>query len=164
MKLVTSEQMRKIDLEAIEGAGIPSEQLMENAGRGIAEAIMADILMADDDPSLTIICGKGNNGGDGLVIGRYLYHAGYEVAVYYLGPADKLSSDASLNLKKLNELDLPVYEISSVNDLPEYLDSDYIIDAIFGTGFSGEPTGMAAELIEYINLQPQEVISVDLPS
>ena len=70
MKLVTAEQMRAVDREAIENRGIPGPELMENAGRGIAERIRDDVLVEPDGKKVIIFCGKGNNGGDGFVVGR----------------------------------------------------------------------------------------------
>lgn len=164
MKLVTSETMRQMDKAAIEGENIPSEELMENAGLGIAQAIMADFLIDEEELSFTIFCGKGNNGGDGFVIGRHLFKIGCEVEFYCLASKDNLSKDSQLNFIKAEELGIPIYEISELDDLPLFLDSDFIIDAIFGTGFSSAPRDLSAELIEYINDQPQTVIAVDMPS
>lgn len=164
MKLVTSEQMRQIDSAAIKGENIPSPQLMEQAGGGIARAILSELLLDNDDASFAIFCGKGNNGGDGFVVGRYLHTAGFDVIFYYLGPVDKLSPDAKLNYDRAKELDLELIEVSSLDQLPELLETDYIIDAIFGTGFSGAPRELSADLIDYINSQPQPVIAIDMPS
>jgi len=164
MKLVTAEQMRRIDRETIDGRGIPGDQLMENAGRGIAQGIasvVSDVRVGD---SFVVICGKGNNGGDGFVVGRYLHEAGAKVSFYFLGPPDKLSPDAKLNFDRAAESKLGLHEIASLDNLPDELDCDYIVDAVFGTGFSGAPRGVTADLIEYMNRQPQRVIAVDIPS
>ena len=164
MKLVTSDVMRQIDTAAIEQAGIPSLELMENAGRAIAQFIIADIAIDLDDAVFSIFCGKGNNGGDGFVVGRYLFLAGYEVQLFHIGAPSELSDDSKQNYDLIKELDIPVNEIKSIDDLSELLESDFIIDAIFGTGFSGSPKGISSELIEYINSQPQEIIAIDTPS
>jgi len=164
MKLVTSELMRSIDRETIDKVGIPGPELMENAGRGIAEGILSGLLSTGEGASVAIFCGKGNNGGDGYVVGRYLKQAGVGVTVYYLGPADKLSPDARLNYDRAVEIGLNPVEIKAVADLPEQLNADYIIDAVFGTGFDGAPRGLSADIIQYMNSQPQSVIAVDLPS
>ncbi|KAA3635685.1 MAG: NAD(P)H-hydrate epimerase, partial [Calditrichaeota bacterium] len=164
MKLVTSELMRSIDSKAINESKIPSLELMENAGLGIAQAIISDIVLDYDSVKFSIFCGKGNNGGDGFVIGRHLYQAGYDVEFYYVGPNDKQSEDCKHNFELIQKLNLDTSEVSSIENLPEILDSDFIIDAIFGTGFEGAPRGITAELIAYINEQPQEIISIDMPS
>jgi len=146
MKLVTAEQMRKIDREAIDNRGIPGPELMENAGRG------------------TIFCGKGNNGGDGFVVGRYLHEAGYPITIYFMGPVDKLSPDGRLNYDRALDLKIELVEVSNSADLPDEIDDGFIVDAIFGIGFSGAPRGLAAEIIDFINSQELPVFAVDLPS
>ena len=164
MKLVTAEQMRRIDREAIDNRGIPGPELMENAGRGIAGRILLTMGDAEGRTSATIFCGKGNNGGDGFVIGRYLSEAEVSVTFYCAGPVEQLSPDARLNHDRARKLGLEIVELSSVSDLPDRLDSDYIVDALFGTGFSGAPRGLLADIIEYVNRQYQPVIAVDMPS
>ncbi len=164
LKLVTSAVMREIDREAIDKRGIPSEQLMETAGEGIAARILSD-QFADDFPGdVAVFCGNGNNGGDGFVIARHLHGAGMDVTVYFVGPLEKLSPDARLNFDRAAGMGLGINRIESIADLPTDLDSDVIVDAIFGTGFSGAPRGITSEIIEYINLQAAIVIGVDLPS
>lgn len=165
MKLVNAEQMRLIDKDAIERIGIPSLELMENAGSGIAAAVISDLIPLEDTASFTVFCGKGNNGGDGFVIARYLFQAGYDVEIFFIGPPDKLSNDAKANFDLVLELNIPTVEIKSIDEsLPEILETDFIIDAVFGTGFEGAPRGLSQELIDYINEQLQAVISVDMPS
>lgn len=164
MKLVTSVQMQAVDREAIDGRGIPGPELMENAGGGIAAAILEDLIPKASDTKIAVVCGKGNNGGDGYVIARYLQGVGCEVEVYHLGPVDKFSDDAKLNYDRAAELDLPLHEVASTDDLPDDADCDIIVDAIFGTGFSGAPRGFSAELIEWINRQDADIVAVDMPS
>ena len=100
MKLVTAEQMWAIDAEAINKQGIPGPELMENAGRGIAERIRDDILGDPVDCRMAVFCGKGNNGGDGFVIGRYLFEYGCDVTIYLPAPCKSLSPDALLNFNR----------------------------------------------------------------
>ncbi len=164
MKLVTAEQMRLIDKETIENRGIPGPELMENAGRGIAEGIRDNILGDTEGRKLAVICGKGNNGGDGFVVARYLHQWGCEVEIYYPAPDEKLSEDARLNFIKVKELGIPLHAIKEKNQLPARLDTECIIDAVFGTGFSGSPRGLLGDFIEYINAQELPVIAVDCPS
>ncbi|NOY89156.1 MAG: NAD(P)H-hydrate dehydratase [FCB group bacterium] len=164
MKIVTAELMRQIDRETIEGVGIPGPELMENAGRGTAWLILDNILPAGTNIKVAIFCGKGNNGGDGYVVARYLHQQHIKVFVYYLGPYEKLSPDARLNFDRAKELDIELHELKSKEDLPENLDVDFIVDAIFGTGFSGAPRGLSADIIRYINIQEKTTIAVDIPS
>lgn len=156
--------MRLIDKEAIEVKGIPGPELMENAGRGIAERIRDLILQNLQGRKIVIFCGKGNNGGDGFVVGRYLHQSGANVTIFYPAPVEKLSNDAALNFGRAREMDININGIGSADQLPDSLEADYIIDAIFGTGFEGVPLGLLAEMIEYINAQSIPVIAVDCPS
>ncbi len=164
MKLVTSELMRQIDREAIDKQGIPGDELMENAGRGIAEHLTTHTEELSGKAAVAVFCGKGNNGGDGFVIGRYLHQWGHDVTIYYIGPADELSADARLNYDRAVGKDIRLHEVTSVTDLPESVECDVIVDAVFGTGFSGKPRGLAAEIVEYINYQHARKVAVDLPS
>lgn len=164
MKLVTAEQMRSIDRETIDNQGIPGDQLMENAGRGIAERLQSLLIDASSGDAVAIFCGKGNNGGDGFVVGRYLYQAGAKVSIYFLGPLDNLSKDTRLNFDRAAGVGVDLIELNSIDDLPAKLETDCIIDAIFGTGFTGAMRSLTAELIDYINLQPERTIAIDLPS
>lgn len=164
MKLVTSSIMQQIDREAIDAHGIPSLQLMENAGRSIAESVFDDFLADIDNPRVAIFCGNGNNGGDGFVIGRHLLGSEVEVTIYFIGPPDKMTSNARDNFDRLTELGAELIEVTDFDILPEELACDLIVDAIFGTGFAGKPRGMAADLIEYIVNQEIRVVAVDIPS
>ena len=164
MKLVTAEQMRAIDGEAINNRGIPGLELMENAGRGIAERIRDQILENPKGKKIVVFCGKGNNGGDGFVVGRYLHQWGAMVEFYYPSPVEKLSADARLNFDRAVELNIKINAIESIEQLPSNIEADYIIDAIFGTGFAGAPRGLLGELIEYVNRLDIPIIAVDCPS
>jgi hydroxyethylthiazole kinase-like uncharacterized protein yjeF len=165
MKLVTAEQMRMIDRQTIEGRIVSGPDLMENAGRGIAQRLLSGVIDPSVNENVAVFCGKGNNGGDGFVIGRYLMEAGASVTTYFIGPVDELSPDARLNFDRAAQLDMKLIEVSAIEDVPANLECDYVIDAIFGTGFAGAPRGLAAELIEYINRHSDRtIIAVDLPS
>lgn len=164
MKLVTAAQMRAIDHETIHSVGIPGPELMESAGRGIAAEILADHIAHPEDTHVVVFCGKGNNGGDGFVIARYLHENDVQVSVLFLGPVEKLSDDARLNHDRALKVGVEMHQLTDIADLPEELECDIVVDAVFGTGFEGSPRGLAGELIEYINRQGAEVIAVDMPS
>ena len=164
MKLVTSDQMRRIDSETINNYGISGPELMENAGRGIAQNISYKILNQTKNARVVIICGKGNNGGDGFVVGRYLHENKYNITIYFMGPVDKFTPDAGLNYNRALNQGIAIHEIKVMADLPDHLSCDLIIDAIFGTGFAGAPRGLSGELIEYINKHKLPVAAVDIPS
>jgi len=113
---------------------------------------------------VSIFCGKGNNGGDGFVIGRYLHKAGVAVTIYFVGPIEKLSEDGRLNFDRAAGQGVSLVQINSISDLPDRIESGCVIDAIFGTGFTGSPRGLTAEIIEYLNCQSGCVVAVDVPS
>lgn len=156
--------MRRLDRAAIDGLGIPSAELMENAGRGIAERLLDRELPTPSASTVVVFCGKGNNGGDGFVVARYLAQTKADVHVYFLGPIDKLSPDGKLNFDRAAGQGITLTEVATIADLPAELECDIIVDAIFGTGFEGAPRGLAGELIEYINRQHATIVAVDLPS
>ncbi|MFQ5606982.1 MAG: NAD(P)H-hydrate dehydratase [Candidatus Zixiibacteriota bacterium] len=169
MKLVSVDTMRRLDAATIEGAvdsvqAIESLELMENAGRGIAEAIYEDFFSAAEKKRAVIFCGKGNNGGDGLVIARYLAEMGAMATVYLVAKRGALSADARVNFDRLVDTAVKVHVIDKIGDLPEKLMADLQIDALLGTGTKGAPRGLALDVIRYINSQDDPVCSVDDPS
>ncbi len=164
MKLVTAEIMRGIDRETIEHRGIPGPELMENAGRGIAERIRDEILIEPQGKGVVIFCGKGNNGGDGFVVGRYLQQYGCQVKIIFPGPPENLSPDALLNYQRTGSTGIDLVDVRVSEQLDGVGECDYVIDAVFGTGFSGAPTGLSHNFIECINRLDLPVIAVDCPS
>jgi len=164
MKAVTGEEMRSIDRHTIESIGIPGPVLMENAGLEVVRAIV------DKYPPCTvsIFVGKGNNGGDGLVIARHLTYRGYKVKTYIMAEPEKFTGDALLNLKIAQNLCLPMEFILSSEQLDAYemeiAASHLLVDAIFGTGLKGAVSGFAGDVISFINSTGLPVIAVDLPS
>jgi len=165
MYLVTSESMRAIDREAIDKHKIPSLELMEKAGQGIAERLLShNIIDPSTDDKVAVICGKGNNGGDGFVVARYLHDAGVNVRLFFIGPVKGLSKDASVNYNRAVKIGMPLTEIKKVADLEDIRNCTHIIDAVFGTGFKGSPRDLSAEVIEIINAQETAVIAIDMPS
>jgi hydroxyethylthiazole kinase-like uncharacterized protein yjeF len=164
MKLVNAEQMRTIDSRAIDVEKIPSLELMENAGRGIFEYIKENVLPQFDRPHIAIVCGRGNNGGDGFVVGRYLIDDGWEVDFYLTGDDEKLSDDCRANYDRVRDAGHGIAHIIDEPHLPDLPEYNIIIDAIFGTGFSGAPRGITEPVIERINDADRFVIAVDAPS
>ncbi|MGC1853279.1 MAG: NAD(P)H-hydrate epimerase, partial [Solirubrobacterales bacterium] len=124
--LYDAEGMRAVDRWAIGEMGVPSLELMEAAGRAVAATVGE---LALDGP-VRVVCGKGNNAGDGLVAARYLAEAGFEVEALLLWPGGELSGDAATNLERF------AAEHVSGDLAPRLADSGAIVDAIFGTGFS----------------------------
>jgi NAD(P)H-hydrate epimerase len=152
--LYDADQMRAIDRWAIEQRGVPSLDLMERAGAGLARVAET---VSTDGP-IAVLCGKGNNGGDGLVAARLLRDAGRPVTVVAAGDLQAMSGDAAANLRRLpGGAPVALGEVSLG-------DFALAIDALLGTGFQGEPRGLVAEAIESLNAAAPPVISADVPS
>ena len=165
MKIVTAAEMREIDRITSEQFGIPSLTLMENAGSVVAEFAM------DAYPSAKtfgIVCGKGNNGGDGFVAARKLHEAGKKVRLLLVTDPAELRGDAASNYKKLPLKSAAstflVFEGGKLNTAKAVFESDVLIDAILGTGFRPPVSGLYAEAIAKINAATSPVIAVDIPS
>ena len=161
MKIVSAAEMREIDRVTSERFRLPSLRLMENAGTAASEFILQYYSSAH---RVTIICGKGNNGGDGFVVARKLHEAGREVVVLLLARPDDLGGDAAAMLQQL-----PVApEIANSSDLLKNaraaFSTDVIVDAILGTGFHPPVSGLYAEAIDAINGCSAPVIAIDIPS
>jgi hydroxyethylthiazole kinase-like uncharacterized protein yjeF len=182
LPLPDAEAMRAIDRWAIDEQGVPSLDLMERAGIGVARAVEQ---LAPDGP-VTVLCGKGNNGGDGLVAARVLREAGREVAVLTTGPPEELRGDARENLLRLpgappTQMDFAGVGAVGSEDAGALAPgasgepsaeavarllggSAAIVDALLGTGFAGEPRGTTAAAIAAANAADAPVVSVDVPS
>ena len=153
--LYDAEGMRATDRWAIEEQGIPSLNLMEAAGRALAEAVVE---LAPRGP-VRIVCGKGNNGGDGFVAARLLREVGFAVEALLIWPADEVKGDAAANLARTEAHEVAAGEIGA-----RLSGSGAIVDAIFGTGFSGAPREPAAAAIAAINECGAPVVACDVAS
>jgi ADP-dependent NAD(P)H-hydrate dehydratase / NAD(P)H-hydrate epimerase len=152
--LYDADEMRAVDRWAIDEMGVPSLELMEAAGRAVAEAVGE---VSPEGP-VRVVCGKGNNAGDGLVAARYLAEAGHEVEAFLLWPAAELSGDAAANLERF-----PAEQVG--DDMAARLvGSGAVVDAVFGTGFSGEPRQPALAAIEAIGECDATVVACDIAS
>ena len=162
MKIVTSAEMREIDRLTTEKYGIPSFTLMENAGDAAARYILRPFL---PNQRVTVVCGKGNNGGDGLVVARKVHEGGKEVAVILLAAPEELKGDAKRNLELLPVAPISVTSIAELEaQEPLFSKANVIVDAIFGTGFRPPLPSLAARAVELIGKSTARVVSVDLPS
>jgi ADP-dependent NAD(P)H-hydrate dehydratase / NAD(P)H-hydrate epimerase len=152
--LYDAEGMRAVDRWAIEERGTPSLELMEAAGTAVAEAVAG---LAPQGP-IRVVCGKGNNGGDGFVAARVLAGMGFEVEALLLWPGEELRGDAEVNYKRFGGEAVE-------GDLGSRLaGSGAVVDAIFGTGFSGAPREPAAAAIAAINECGAPVVACDIAS
>ena len=158
--------MQEIDERTIIDYGVPSLELMENAGQGVVEALT--IRFHDlSTKRILIFCGKGNNGGDGLVIARLLSNMGAGVKVLLLEKQANLKNNAAVNADLASKLGINIIEVRKGNDhiLDHHLKScDIIIDALFGTGLIRPISGLYEQVIEKINQAGKFIIAVDIPS
>ena len=163
MKIVSATEMREIDRVTSERFGIPSLTLMEDAGAAVAEFAKSSFLIKG---VYGIICGKGNNGGDGFVVARKLHEIGRKVQVLLLADPAELRGDAAANFEKLPikpVIAKTAQELSS-EAARAVFESHVLIDAILGSGFRPPVTGHYALAIERINASTVPVIAVDIPS
>ena len=165
MKFCTAAEMRRLDEKTISECGIPGVVLMENAGRG-ASVLVLKHFGELGRRLVAVICGRGNNGGDGFVMARVFHGWGARVRIFLLGEREKVGGDARINLEAAMNMGLEIVEIKDESHL-ELLDltgADLIIDAILGTGLSSEVRGLFRDVIERINSSPAPVAAVDMPS
>jgi NAD(P)H-hydrate epimerase len=160
---VTVKQMREIDRRTIEDVGIPGLLLMENAGIGVVKVIEKQFRI-EGQKRINIFCGKGNNGGDGMVIARHLFNREFILNIYLAGEKESVRGDALVNLKAVEGLGLKITVLQKEEDLKLIGEADLIVDALLGTGITGEVKGFMAMLIEWINCKDLPVVSVDTPS
>ena len=167
MRILNSAQMREADRRTIEEIGIASAVLMENAGRQVVaamEAMFAEL----ESLHVAVLCGRGNNGGDGFVVARTLAQHGVAVSTFLVGTAGDVRGDARANLDVLVRLGHPVVEIADAAawelHFSELRGADVLVDALFGTGLRTPLTGLFETIVADINGSDLPVVSVDLPS
>lgn len=162
MKILTSKQIYQADQITIKNQNITSLELMERAGKVLANQIR---VITPKSQRVFIFCGTGNNGGDGMVIGRRLIESGFDVMVYVVEFGKEYSADFEENynrLKKNHEKQIVIFKRE--NDFPPIQKDDVIVDSIFGIGLNRKPTGLIKNVISKINQSPAFKISVDIPS
>ncbi len=166
MRLATAAQMAAIDRDTI-ASGVPALELMERAGREMLHALMDALPMLEPPAPIALCCGKGNNGGDGLVLARLLDQLGFEVSVLLLAPPDDLSADAAMNCSRLPEtveVIIPMREDWVDIWLRLQADCDVVIDAVFGTGVRPPIQGEYVDLFHAFDRRLATVVSLDVPS
>jgi NAD(P)H-hydrate epimerase len=167
MRVLNSAQMREADRRTVDEIGIPSLVLMENAGRqavAAMEAMYGDLL----ERQVAVLCGRGNNGGDGFVIARTLAQRGVDVSVFLIGRVAEVRGDARINLEILGRLSLTVVEVADSQawelHFSEVSDCTLIVDAIFGTGLNAPVSGFIESVITDVNASGIPIVAIDLPS
>ncbi len=167
MFVVTPDEMKTIDNRAIKDFKIPGIVLMENAAIGVYQVIKREYYLLGNEKIL-VVCGTGNNGGDGFAVARHLFLNGFDVTTIFLNPKNaEPRGDALINYNILREVGAPVINViedQQVEDNKHLFASDYIIDAIFGTGLKAEVGGIYRRAIDRINASKATVVAVDIPS
>ncbi len=166
-KAVTADKIRKIDILAQTKYLIPSIILMENAGIAASSAIF-DYASKAGIKTTAIFCGKGNNGGDGFVIARHLACYGLNCKVFIIGKIQDIKKpDPKINLQIIQKMKIPVVELDNlkaIKKIRKRFSCDLIVDAIFGTGFSGKLPGDLRTLVDFLNNTELPIFAVDVPS
>ncbi|MCC6484221.1 MAG: NAD(P)H-hydrate dehydratase [Armatimonadetes bacterium] len=187
MRVLSADEMRQMDRRSAEEFGVASLVLMENAGRSVArsvwellhagasEAVASPTLSALHDAGtlqisseahgrVAVVCGTGNNGGDGFVAARYLVSWGLKCTVLLSGSEDKLTGEALANYNALKSLGVAIHTISGQRQYSALRDADVVVDALFGTGLRGELSETATEIVQAMNGSGVPVICIDIPS
>ena len=166
-RLVTSAESRECDRYAIEELQIPSLVLMENAALSIVE-VLEKHLDVQPGQCVVVVAGRGNNGGDGMAIARHLRNRGVDVRVYLTAHPDELKGDASANCSAVRAMGIPLNVVTDATELSALeralRSADVVVDALLGTGITGEVRGIIADVIPIINAHARCVLSVDVPS
>jgi len=167
VQYITPAEMAAAEIEAAR-RGVPVEQLMENAGRAVAEEVIRRY-SPNESTKVLVVAGSGNNGGDGLVAARYLSQAGVDAAVLLLVPPGMIKTDiARKNFERLSDTPVSIRVVPTLSALRkqerEITDASIIIDAIFGTGIRGDVREPMAEAIRLINVSHGVKVALDIPS
>ncbi|MDF2548719.1 MAG: NAD(P)H-hydrate dehydratase [Anaerosolibacter sp.] len=167
MKVVDGIQMKRLDQKALEEYRIPGIILMEQAGMAVADEVLKEIQRQENN-KVMIICGLGNNGGDGFVTARHLFQRGIAVKVRIIGDVARVTGDTKTNYDILRKLKLDIKMLLDLQDIEklseEMAHCSIIVDAICGTGLNRDMGGLWKELIHVINRSGKYILSVDIPS
>ena len=172
MKAISSLRMRELDVLMTREFGVPGDVLMDRAGTGVAEVVQSLARISGyPDPSVLLIAGRGNNGGDAFVAARRLKDAGLEnVAVWLVGSAGEIGGDAQKHLSRMKAAGLELRELPTIEDWEDAIEPelgcDIIVDGVLGTGITGPARGPAAVAIRFINDLSERslIVSIDIPS
>lgn len=160
MEILNSAQMSAADAYTINDIGIPSAVLMENAASAFVRVLMEKY---PETSSVCVVCGCGNNGGDGLAIARLLLNNGIHTDIYLACEQEKLKGDALINFNILNNYPVNIFSVTE-EDIPTFENYEITVDALFGTGLARPLDGFYEELVNSINLTSAIIASVDIPS
>jgi NAD(P)H-hydrate epimerase len=162
---LSRDEVRSIDARAAQELGLPTIVLMENAGRGAAELLRDEAGSGSGPSRVLVLCGPGNNGGDGAVVARHLNAWGWPVRVRWTAEPDRLQGDPALQRSVLDRSGIDQKTITDVSTIfPELEQADWVVDALLGTGLTREVQGPIRSLIEAVNASGKPVLALDLPS
>ncbi len=162
MKILNTAQIRQADQATIKYEPISSIDLMERASTAFTETFCT---LFDTTQTVKVICGLGNNGGDGLCIARQLHNRGYQIEVYIIRFSPNSSDDFQVNEQRLQALEgVKIKEVFKIEDIPPFEEPTLLIDALFGSGLSRPITGLPAQIIQRMNTTCTNIVAVDLPS
>jgi NAD(P)H-hydrate epimerase len=165
MRVLTTAEMQQVDHRAISELGIPSLVLMENAALGVMDALAE---FFPEVTHVTILCGPGNNGGDGLALARHLEARGYRFRSFLITGRSKPRGDAAVQLGILEKAGIPVVSVGPSGEIRTVLEAcartDLVVDALFGTGLGRPLEGHFATLVEGLNSLDVPILAVDIPS
>jgi NAD(P)H-hydrate epimerase len=163
MKVCRVDEMRAMDKKAITDFGVPADILMENAGEAVYAVIQKELGIKNKQ--FVIVCGAGNNGGDGFVVARKIHAHGGEVKVFLLAKREKYQDAAMHNLAIISRFPLDIREVDSIEEIKGSISSaDAVVDAIFGTGLDRNVAGMHRRVIDLINESQKKVFAIDIAS
>lgn len=167
MKIVTVAEMKNLEKTAIEEYGVPGIVLMENAGVEVARQI-ENIVGCLENKKISVFAGTGNNGGDGYVVARHLHNQGAKVKVFIIGSKESVVGDALLNLQIITNMGIDILEVVSQHDWDKVkitlTFTDCLVDALVGTGFTGQLRENMVQAVECINKMNKSIIAIDIPT
>ncbi|MFH1389860.1 MAG: NAD(P)H-hydrate epimerase [Candidatus Margulisiibacteriota bacterium] len=161
MRTISIAEAKEFDHRAQIDFGLPSIVLMENAGRSVADVALKMLWWKE---KVAVVCGIGNNGGDGLVAARHLYNQGKKVTVFVVGDHNRGTIDFMANLLMIEHLGLPIVWVKEAAQLEALSNAELVIDAILGIGLTKEVRRPIRDVIEVINASHKPILAVDVPS
>ena len=162
MLRLTRAQVREVDKRAIERYHIPGIVLMENAARAVADRTWQ--MYGRPDHSVLILCGGGNNGGDGLAVARHLHNRGAQVRLALSIDPSRYQEDALINWNIVREMGIPVDSLEDARQMAVSREIDLIVDGLFGTGLTKPPRAPFEQYVQFVEAAGVPVIAIDLPS
>lgn len=163
--ILSAQELQELDERVVKEFHIPTEILMENAGKAVAKESLKILQKTSKTGTVLVICGGGNNGGDGFVAARHLKEKGMNVSVILLKPKESLRNASLSNFYRIKSLNISYEVLPQKEQIENQIkNASLIIDAVFGTGFKGKTEGIFYDTIKLINSSKKSVISVDIPS